>query len=143
MSTKPFVTCPSISAVLGTTMSPRSPFRVVALAAVGWALMVGVVGCAGAAASIDIGADTVVVDVRTPDEYAGGHLEGAVNIDFSSPSFDDAVADLDPDGDYVVYCQTGNRSARATAAMIDAGLSVQDAGGIDAASAASGLPIVP
>jgi phage shock protein E len=72
----------------------------------------------------------VVLDVRTPEEYAVGHLEGAENLSLESSDFDQQVADLDADASYVVYCQTGNRSARAAQEMRDAGLDVEDAGGI-------------
>ena len=126
----------------GVTLMPRRSLRAVALAAA-LALSVVMSGCAAAApGSIVIGEDTVVVDVRTPSEYAGGHLDGAVNIDFQSPQFDAAIAELDPDDEYVVYCQTGNRSAQAVAAMEDAGLDVQDAGGVSEAEQATGLAIV-
>lgn len=100
-------------------------------------------GCAPAAApSIAVGTDTVVVDVRTPAEYADGHLEGAVNIDFQSTEFAAKVDDLDPDNEYVVYCASGNRSAQAVDAMQAAGLTVTDAGGISDAEQATGLEIV-
>ncbi len=86
--------------------------------------------------------DTVVVDVRTPGEYAGGHLDGAVNIDLQSPEFDATISELDPGDEYIVYCQSGNRSAQAVAAMEAAGLNVQDAGGISEAEQATGLAVV-
>jgi len=121
---------------------PRRSLRALALGAA-LALSVVLSGCAAATSSaIVIGEDTVVVDVRTPAEYAGGHLDGAINIDFQSPQFDAAIAELDPDDEYVVYCQTGNRSAQAVAAMEDAGLDVQDPGGISEAERATGLAIV-
>ena len=66
--------------------------------------------------------DVTVVDVRTPAEYAAGHVEGAVNIDVDGASFSDAIAELDKDGTYVVYCQSGRRSGIATDAMTKAGL---------------------
>jgi len=58
-----------------------------------------------------------ILDVRTPEEFATGHLEGAVNIDFSDPGFSEAIAALDRDVPYVLYCRTGNRSAEAAALM--------------------------
>jgi rhodanese-related sulfurtransferase len=120
----------------------RRNLRAVALGAA-LALAVVMSGCAAAApSSIAIGEDTVVVDVRTPAEYAGGHLEGAVNIDLQSSGFEAAIAELDPDNEYVVYCQSGNRSAQATDAMEAAGLDVQDAGGISEAEQATGLAVV-
>lgn len=124
-------------------MPRRNRLRPLGLGAAALAMTLGIVGCAVSPEPVELGADTVIVDVRTPAEYAGGHLEGAINIDFQSPSFDDAVADLDPDADYVVYCQSGNRSAQAVSVMEGAEFTVQDAGGIDAAANATGLPVVP
>ncbi|MEV8273569.1 rhodanese-like domain-containing protein [Microbacterium sp. NPDC077184] len=101
-------------------------------------------GCSTASSpTIAVDEDTVVVDVRTPAEYAGGHLDGAVNIDLQSPDFDATVAELDPAEEYIVYCASGNRSAQAVAVMEAAGLDVTDAGGIAAAEKATGLDIVP
>jgi len=75
--------------------------------------------------------DVVVVDVRTPEEYATGHLENAVNVDVSASTFDAELAGLDPNGTYVVYCRSGNRSAQAVARMQAAGFTdVYDLGGI-------------
>lgn len=62
-------------------------------------------------------ADVTVIDVRTPAEYATGHLANAVNIDVSADSFDSQVSELSKDGTYVVYCHSGNRSATATDRM--------------------------
>jgi rhodanese-related sulfurtransferase len=63
----------------------------------------------------------VVVDVRTPAEYAAGHIDGAVNIDVESPTFDEQVAKLDKATTYAVYCHSGRRSGIATGKMGDAG----------------------
>ncbi len=88
-------------------------------------------------------ADAVVIDVRTPAEYDAGHLEGAENIDVQSGDFDARMAALPTSGNYVVYCQSGNRSAAAVARMSDLGFSnVTDAGGMSSASGTTGLPIV-
>lgn len=65
---------------------------------------------------------TVIVDVRTPEEFAEGHIEGAVNIPVESDSFADAVAELDPNGVYAVYCRSGNRSAAAVEQMVNSGI---------------------
>jgi phage shock protein E len=64
---------------------------------------------------------TTVLDVRTPAEFAEGHLPGAVNIDISSPDFATQVAALDPTAPYAVYCRSGNRSATALATMAGIG----------------------
>lgn len=81
-----------------------------------------------------------VIDVRSPAEFAAGHLEGAVNIDVSSPSFEQEIAALPQDGTYLVYCQSGNRSGTATDTMADAGFTeVYDLqGGVVAWQAAGG-----
>ncbi len=64
---------------------------------------------------------TVLLDVRTPQEYAEGHLPGAINIDVESPSFTQQLATLDPAGTYAVYCRSGNRSGVALQTMQAAG----------------------
>ncbi len=63
----------------------------------------------------------VVLDVRTPEEFAQGHLEGAVLVDYRSPGFREEVAGLDRTKTYLVYCRTGNRSARALGTMRELG----------------------
>jgi len=112
--------------------------------AVAVAVLALATGCAASAPSaIEVGDATVVVDVRTPSEYAEGHLEGAVNLDLQSGRFEQEIAGLPTDGDYVVYCRSGNRSAQAAAIMKDAGFAaVRDAGGLQDAAAATGLAIV-
>lgn len=63
-----------------------------------------------------------VVDVRTPAEFADGHLPGAVNINVEDPAFPDAIAALDGDADYAVYCRSGSRSRVAVDHMTQAGV---------------------
>ena len=61
-----------------------------------------------------------VVDVRTPAEYAEGHLIGAVNIDWRDPDFNQqAQEQLDKDRPVLVYCKSGRRSAAAAALLDD------------------------
>jgi rhodanese-related sulfurtransferase len=55
----------------------------------------------------------VVIDVRTPGEFANGHISGALNIDFNATSFRENVAKLDKTKLYIIYCQSGMRSAAA------------------------------
>ncbi|GAA1948582.1 rhodanese-like domain-containing protein [Microbacterium aquimaris] len=122
----------------------RRDLRAVVALAAAIALTTTVAGCAGGGpASIVVTDETVVVDVRTPAEYAEGHLEGAVNIDLQDAGFEEAITALDDDGEYVVYCRSGNRSAQAASLMEAEGLDVIDAGGVDEAADATGLPIVP
>lgn len=65
--------------------------------------------------------DLVILDVRTSEEFAEGHLEGAVMIDFYRDDFAAELAELDPDVPYLVYCRSGNRSGQTTAIMEELG----------------------
>ncbi len=84
--------------------------------------------------------NTTIIDVRTPEEYAEGHLPGAVNIDVQSPDFAQQVQALDPDAPYAVYCRSGNRSAAALQLMNQLGFTAAYhlGGGIGAWSSAGG-----
>ncbi len=55
----------------------------------------------------------LVVDVRTPGEFASGHVPGALNIDWNSTDFEAKAGQLDKGRTLLVYCASGNRSARA------------------------------
>ena len=83
---------------------------------------------------------TTIVDVRTPQEYAQGHLPGAVNVDVSSPDFAAQIATLDPNAPYAVYCRSGNRSGVAVATMAEQGFTeaYHLGGGIGAWQSAGG-----
>ena len=59
----------------------------------------------------------VVIDVRTPAEFAEVHVVGARNIDFRDPGFEDQIRKLDREGHYKVYCRSGNRSGQAEKLM--------------------------
>ena len=56
---------------------------------------------------------TVVLDVRTKEEYQKGHIPGSVMIDFTGENFEQQVAKLDKNKTYLVHCASGGRSARA------------------------------
>ena len=56
--------------------------------------------------------DFVILDIRTPAEYQSGHLKDAILIDYYSKSFMENIGRLDRDKTYLVYCRSGNRSAR-------------------------------
>jgi phage shock protein E len=73
--------------------------------------------------------DIVVIDVRTPAEYASGHVEGALLADVQRADFDAQVDALDREVTYVLYCRSGNRSAVAAERMRAAGFTdLYDAG---------------
>jgi len=59
----------------------------------------------------------VVLDVRTAKEFVGGHIAGAVNIDWNGPDFEKQTAALDKSKTYLVHCAAGGRSAKACALM--------------------------
>lgn len=72
-----------------------------------------------------------VIDVRTPEEFEQGHVEGALNIDVEASDFATRIAELDPKAPYLVYCRTGRRSAIAAQRMAEAGFTdVLDAGAL-------------
>lgn len=56
-----------------------------------------------------------VIDVRTPGEFANGHLAGAVNVDIFAPDFQQQIEalDLPEEGPVYLYCRSGNRSGKA------------------------------
>lgn len=53
----------------------------------------------------------VVVDLRTPEEFKKGHIEGAINVNFNSEDFEKKLAKLDRDQSYLMHCLSGGRSA--------------------------------
>jgi rhodanese-related sulfurtransferase len=63
-------------------------------------------------------ADFVILDLRTPKEFADGHIAGAVMLDYYSPGFQQGLQQLDRSRRYLIYCRTGNRSGR-TLKLID------------------------
>ncbi len=72
-------------------------------------------------------ADTSVVrlDVRTPEEYAEGHIAGALNIDVKAADFKDkALGQLPKDKTIAVYCRSGRRSKQAASILSANGYTV-------------------
>lgn len=62
-------------------------------------------------------ADLVVLDIRTPEEFASGHLAGAINVDYYASDFEAQLRELDLTARYVMYCNSGNRSSNALPLM--------------------------
>ena len=84
----------------------------------------------------------VIIDLRSAEEYKRGHLEGAVNYDFSSGDFSSQISSLDRSSQYQVY-GTDDQPKMASAVMRNAGFpSVTDLGAIDAAKNTTGAKIV-
>ena len=96
-----------------------------------------------AAELIETQKELVILDVRTPDEFDSGHVEGAINIDYHGSDFAALIGELDPDQPYLLYCRSGFRSGRTLPLMIRAGLTKISHldGGINTWNAV-GLPVV-
>ena len=61
-------------------------------------------------------------DVRTPDEYIMGHIEGAINVDFKNDEvFDSFFNDLNKSDTIYLYCRSGNRSKKSADKLISLG----------------------
>lgn len=85
----------------------------------------------------------VVLDVRTPEEFAAGHLEGAIMIDFYRDDFSERLAELDPNQPYLLYCRSGNRSEQSRSIMEAMGFTdVADLDGGILAWSQAGYPVV-
>ena len=89
------------------------------------------------------GEKVVVIDVRDPDEFRDGHLEGAANISRGFLEFRIGTAVTDPATTIVLYCQTGLRSVLAAKALRELGYAnvINLQGGYQK-WAQSGLPVV-
>ncbi|MGM9941976.1 MAG: rhodanese-like domain-containing protein [Bulleidia sp.] len=74
--------------------------------------------------------NAVILDVRTESEYAAGHIPHAINISYDLISSEN-TADFDHDQMILVYCRSGNRSAKAARTLTELGFTnVYDFGGI-------------
>lgn len=62
-----------------------------------------------------------LIDVRTSGEFAGGHLENAINYDWNGDNFESQIKELDKQKPVFVYCLSGGRSASAASSMRSAG----------------------
>ncbi|MDO5035203.1 MAG: rhodanese-like domain-containing protein [Actinomycetaceae bacterium] len=84
-----------------------------------------------------------IIDVRTPEEFQEGHLEGALNIDIQDPGFAAAIDELDPEGSYDIYCRSGNRAGQAIEYMKQKGFTnVRNLGSVEQASEELGVSVV-
>lgn len=126
--------------------SPRMRRRLVPLLALA-AIVLAAAACGGGSTAAEPesavappaspATDATIVDVRTPEEFAAGHVAGAVNVDVQADDFDARIAELPTDGSYVVYCRSGNRSARAVERMRGLGFTdLADGGGLEDMAAA-------
>ena len=117
-------------------MAPKHPVRLALIAAFALVLIQSALGgCASqeqdAPAAEVFEPGSIVVDVRTPEEYAEGHIPGAINIPLDTLG-DGQPAELpDLDQRIYVYCRSGRRSATARSILNEIGdTDVVDVGGI-------------
>lgn len=62
-----------------------------------------------------------ILDVRTPQEFASGHIKGAFNLDIYDAAFKEALGKLDKSRPVLVYCKSGGRSGQAAGMMKEMG----------------------
>jgi phage shock protein E len=87
----------------------------------------------------EAGRSHLLLDVRTPEEFAGGHIPGSVNI--SLQTLAQRLDEIPRNQPVVIYCRVGNRSAEAAEILQTAGYrEVYDLGGI-VGWAARGYPV--
>lgn len=80
---------------------------------------------------IDEGA--LIIDARTAQEYAAGHIKGAINIPFDVVVSQFEALEIRKDRNIVLYCRSGNRSGRAFKSLTAAGYTqLHNAGGLNA-----------
>ncbi|MFC5269433.1 rhodanese-like domain-containing protein [Adhaeribacter terreus] len=65
--------------------------------------------------------ELVILDVRTPEEFANGHVANAKNLDFYAPDFEQQLEQLDTTKPYLIYCASGNRSGKTATLMQNKG----------------------
>ena len=116
-------------------------------------LSIGLAACSAPSSIAPASADSLIhgevknknfrlVDVRTPEEFAQGHLAGAALVDFKSPTFADEIAKLPREAKILIYCRSGHRSGIALQQMQSMGFKdVRDIGGGINAWMSAGLPL--
>jgi rhodanese-related sulfurtransferase len=76
----------------------------------------------------------ILIDVRTPEEFANGHLHGAINMNWYDKDFAGHLSNISKDETIYVYCKKGGRSAKVQEKLISIGFSnvINLEGGYDA-----------
>ena len=122
-------------------MSKFFKFLVAAVIAV---FAVGSLTACSTTEPVEMSTVAAVIDVRTPQEVSAGYLEGSLKFDFQGPNFASEIATLDKSQDYVIYCRSGNRAGGAINFMKQNGFTgtLTNAGSLDDAASAPGLPVV-
>jgi rhodanese-related sulfurtransferase len=117
-------------------------FKVLAGAMIALFAVASLTACDGSDA-IDMKSIAAVIDVRTPDEVATGHLHGSININIEGADFESQMNALDKTKNYVVYCRSGNRAGKAIDWMAQNGFTGKliNAGSVAEAAVATGMII--
>ena len=85
-----------------------------------------VAGCIGLLLACSAFARDVVIDVRTPQEFQGGHVEGALNLPHDTIGQDIASAKVAKDDHVILYCRSGHRAGLAQSTLKSMGFSNVD-----------------
>lgn len=117
-------------------------FKFLAGAMIAMFAVASLTACASTNA-VDMKSVAAVIDVRTPDEVATGHLHGSLNIDIEGSDFESKMNELDKSANYVVYCRSGNRAGKAIEWMTANGFTgtLTNAGSVADAAVVTGLLI--
>lgn len=93
--------------------------------------------------AIEKNPEAIILDVRTPQEYANNKIGNAINVDFNNPNFEQEIQRIPKDKKILIYCQGGSRSAGAAVKMKELGYTnVQELkGGIVAWNTAFNKPV--
>lgn len=113
----------------------------------GCVVLLASLACAGDSGSHEIAPSELlarsdaplVLDVRSAEEFAGGHVPGARNVEYDEVAA--RLAELGPPREVVVYCERGGRAAKAADALTAAGFTVVHLRGDMAGWRAAGLPV--
>lgn len=93
-----------------------------------------IAGCIGLLLACTTFAKDVVIDVRTPQEFRGGHIEGALNLPHDTIAQSIAKAKVNKDDRVILYCRSGRRSGEALGTLKSLGFSnVENYGGFEQA----------
>lgn len=71
--------------------------------------------------NLDAGEKYIIIDVRSAEEYAAGHIPGAINVDFGKLFFSITTLVPNADTEVIIYCRSGGRSVIATKLLVDLG----------------------
>ena len=117
-------------------------FKILAAAMIAMFAVASLTACS-TTEPIDMATVAAVIDVRTPEEVAAGHLHGSLHIDIQGSDFASKMNELDKSANYVVYCRSGNRAGQAIEWMPANGFTgtLTNAGSLADAAVTTGLAI--